>query len=136
LTNLVNLVYLCFVKSVIMKTQCINFDQTLSDLTSLIITSVKSFNLNKLFLAPKFSTDKIGDYLLPLVKQIVKDNFMGADLEIGILLVFLKDYFLSAANAIRNNAVTNLFKKSKGSKRNIAVSVSASEIIYNHPQAA
>jgi len=134
LTKLVNLVYLCLVKSVIMKTQCINFDQTLSDLTSLIITSVKSFKINKLFLASNFSTDKVGDYLLPLVKQIVRDNFMGADLEIGILLVFMKDYFLSAADAIRNNAVTNLFKKIKVSKRN--GSVSASEIIYNHPQAA
>ena len=59
---------------------------------------------------------------------------MGADLELGILFIFLKDYFLSAANAVTNNAVTNLFKKSKGSERNIPVS--APEIIYNHPQAA
>ena len=119
-----------------MKTQLIHFDQTLSGITSVIITSAKSFKLNKLFSASNFSTDKLGYYLMPLVKQIIKDNFMGADLEIGILLVFLKDYFSSATNAIRNNAVTNLFKKSKGSERNIAVSVSASEIIYNHPQAA
>jgi hypothetical protein len=117
-----------------MKTQCINFDQTLSDLTSLIITSVKSFKLNKLFLASNFSTAKVGHYLLPLAKQIFRDSFMGADMEMGILLIFMKDYFLSAANAIRNNAVTNLFKKFKSSKRN--VSVSASERIYNHPQAA
>ncbi|MDB5088355.1 MAG: hypothetical protein JWR09_2349 [Mucilaginibacter sp.] len=134
MTNLVNLVYLCIVKSVIMKTQCINFDQTHSDLANLMITSVKSFKFNKLFLASNFSTDKVGHYLLPLVKQIVRDNFMGADLEMGILLIFMKDYFLSAANAIRNNAVTNLFKKIKGSKRN--GTGSASEIIYNHPQAA
>ena len=92
--------------------------------------------MDKLFLASNFSTGKLGYYLMPLVKQIIKDNLMGADLEIGILLIFLKDYFLSAADAVRNNAVTNLFKKSQGSKRNIAVSVSASEIIYNHPQAA
>jgi hypothetical protein len=134
LTKLVNLVYLCLVKSVIMKTQYINFDQTHSDLTNLMITSVKSFKFNKLFTAPKFPTDKAGAFLLPLVKQIVRDNFMGADLEMGILLIFMKDYFLSAVNAIRNNAVTNLFKKVKGSKRNVAVP--ASEIIYNHPQAA
>jgi len=132
---LVNLVYLCTIKSAAMKTQFIHFDQTLSGITSLVITSVKSFKLNKLFLAPNFSTDKIGHYLLPLVKQIIRDNFMGADMEIGILFIFLKDYFLSATNAIRNNAVTNLFKKSNGSERNIAA-LSASEIIYNHPQAA
>ena len=119
-----------------MKTQCINLDQAPSDLTSLIITSVKSFKLNKLFFVSNFSTARVGHYLLPLVKQIVKDNFMGADLEIGILLIFMKDYFLSATNAIRSNAVTNLFKKSNSSKRNIAVSVPASEITYNHPQAA
>lgn len=133
---MVNLVYLCVIKSVVMKTQFIHFDQTLAGITSVIITSAKSFKFNKLFSASNFSTGKLGYYLVPLVKQIIKDNFMGADLEIGILLVFLKDYFSSATNAIRNNAVTNLFKKSKGSERNIAVSVSASEIIYNHPQAA
>ena len=132
---MVNLVYLCSIKSVVMKTQFIHFDQ-ISGITSAIITSARSFKLNKLFSASNFSTGKLGYYLLPLVKQIIKDNFMGADMEIGILLVFLKDYFLSATNAIRNNAVTNLFKKSKGSERNIAVPVSASEIIYNHPQAA
>ena len=131
---MVNLVYLCCVKSAIMKTQYINFDQTLSGITSLLISGIKNFKLNTLFSAPKFSTDKIGHYLLPLVKQIFRDNFMGADLEIGILLIFLKDYFLSAANAIRNNAVADLFKKDKGSERNITVS--AAEIIYNHPQAA
>ncbi|WP_295790738.1 hypothetical protein [Mucilaginibacter sp.] len=116
-----------------MKTQFIHFDQ-ISGITSAVITSARSFKLNKLFLASNFSTGKLGYYLLPLVKQIIKDNFMGADMEIGILLIFLKDYFLSANNTIRNNAVTNLFKKSKGSEKNIAVSTS--EIIYNHPQAA
>ncbi|MEO6631402.1 MAG: hypothetical protein ABIN13_06755 [Mucilaginibacter sp.] len=117
-----------------MKAPYINVDQTLSGITSVIITSAKSLKLNKVFFASNFSTYKVWHYLLPLVKQIIKDNFMGADLEIGILLIFLKDYFSSAANAVTNNAVTNLFKKSNGSERNITVS--ASEIIYNHPQAA
>jgi hypothetical protein len=117
-----------------MKTQGINFDQTLLDITNLMITSVKSFKLNKLSLAPKFSTDKVGYYLLPLVKQIFRDNFMGSDAEMGILLVFLKGYFLSATDTIRNNAVTDLFKKLRGSKRTIAVL--NTERIYNHPQAA
>jgi hypothetical protein len=133
---MVNLVYLCIVKSAVMKTQYINFDQTLSGITSLIINSVKSFKLNRLFLASNFSTDMIGHYLLPLAKQIFRETFMGADMEMGIVLIFMKDYFLSAADIIRNNAVTKLFKQSKDSKRDMVVSVSASEIIYNHPQAA
>ncbi|MCR8560874.1 hypothetical protein KXD93_24670 [Mucilaginibacter sp. BJC16-A38] len=117
-----------------MKTQCINIDQNLLDITNLMITNAKSSKLNKLFFASNFSTAKLGYYLLPLAKQIFKETFMGADMEMGILLIFLQDYFFSATDAIRNNAVTNLFKKIKGSKRNVAVP--ASEMIYNHPQAA
>jgi len=35
---------------------------------------------------------------------------MGSDMEMGILLIFLKGYFLSAADVIRNNSVTELYK--------------------------
>lgn len=119
-----------------MKTQFIHFGQIPSGVANVIITSIRGIKLNRSFFVSNLSTGKLGYYLLPLVKQIIRDNFMGTDLEIGILLIFLKDYFSSATNAFRNNAVTNLFKKSKGSERNIAVSVPASEIIYNHPQAA
>ena len=99
-----------------------------------MITGVKSYNLSRLFSVPRFSTDKVGYYLLPLVKQLLRDNFMGSDMEMGMLLIFLKDYFLSAADAIRNNAVTNLFKKLKDSKNTIAVL--DTERIYDHQQAA
>jgi hypothetical protein len=99
-----------------------------------MITGVKSFNFSRLFSAPGFSTDKAGYYMLPLVKQLLRDNFMGSDMEMEMLLIFLKGYFLSAAGAIRNNAVTNLFKKLKGSKN--AIAVLHTERIYNHQQAA
>jgi hypothetical protein len=77
--------------------------------------------MSRLFSASRFSTDKAGYYMLPLVKQLLRDNFMGSDMEMEMLLVFLKGYFLYAAGAIRNNAVTNLFKKLKGSENAIAV---------------
>ena len=134
MTILVNLVYLCTINSAVMKTQFINLDRTFLGISNLMITGFKSLKLNKLFLAPRFPTDKVGYYLLPLVKQLLRDNFMGSDMEMGMLLIFLKDYFLSATDTIRNNAVTNLFKKLKDSKNTIAVL--DTERIYDHQQAA
>ncbi|WP_426672155.1 hypothetical protein ACPPVU_13090 [Mucilaginibacter sp. McL0603] len=117
-----------------MKTQCINLDQTFLNITNLIITGVKSFNLNKLFSAPKFSTDKIGYYLLPLIKQLFRDNFMGSDAEMGVLLIFLKGYFSSAVETVRSNAVGDLFRKLRGTKDTVAVL--DTERIYDQQQAA
>jgi hypothetical protein len=117
-----------------MKTQCINLDQTFLNISNLMITVVKSFNMTRLFLAPRFSTDKAGYYMLPLVKQLLRDNFMGSDMEMEMLLIFLKGYFLSATDTIRNNAVTNLFNKLKGSKN--AIAVLDTKRIYDHQQAA
>lgn len=134
MTNLVNLVYLCTINSTVMKTQCINLDQTFLNITNLIITGVKSFNLNKLFSAPKFSTDKIGYYLLPLIKQLFRDNFMGSDAEMGVLLIFLKGYFSSAVETVRSNAVGDLFRKLRGTKDTVAVL--DTERIYDQQQAA
>jgi hypothetical protein len=117
-----------------MKTQFINPDQTLLDATKLIIASAKSFKWNRLFLASNFSTDKIGSYLLPLVKQIFRDNFMGSDMEMSMLLIFLKGYFFSAANAARNNMVTELFRKIRKNKAEVIVL--KTEKKYNYQQAA
>jgi hypothetical protein len=99
-----------------------------------MITVAKSFNITRLFSAPGFSTNKAGYYMLPLVKQLLRDNFMGSDIEMEMLLIFLKGYFLSATDTIRNNAVTNLFNKLKGSKNTIAVL--DTKRIYDHQQAA
>ena len=99
-----------------------------------MITGVKSFDMIRLFSAPKFSTDKAGYYMFPLVKQLLRDNFMGSDMEMGMLLIFLKGYFLYAADVIRNNAVTELYKKLKSN--NSTVAVLDTERIYDHQQAA
>ena len=131
---MVNLVYLCTINSAVMKTQCIHLDQTFLNITNLIITGVKSFNLNKIFSAPKFSTDKVGYYLLPLVKQLFKDNFMGSDAEMGVLLIFLKGYFSSAVETLRSNAVGDLFRKLRGVRGTVAVL--DTERTYDHQQAA
>lgn len=134
MTKLVNLVYLCIVNSTAMKPQFIHFDQTFLNITNSIITGVKNSSLTRVFSASKFSTDKVGYYLLPLVKQLFRDNFMGSDLEMGMLLIFLKDYFSSAVETVRSNAAADLFRKLRGSKDTIAAI--DTERIYNHQQAA
>lgn len=117
-----------------MKTQCINIDQALLEMTNLVIASVRSINMAKFIFTPKFPASKIGEYLLPLVKQLFRDNFMGSDMEMGILLIFLKGYFLSATNLISHNAVTGLFKKFK--KSNAQVGAWDTEAIYDYKKAA
>jgi hypothetical protein len=117
-----------------MKTQCIHLDQTFLNITNSITAGVKSFNLNKVFSAPKFSTDKVGYYLLPLVKQLFRDNFMGSDAEMGVLLIFLKGYFSSAVETVSNNAVTGLLEKLRSSKDTVAIL--DTERIYDNQQAA
>jgi hypothetical protein len=114
-----------------MKTQYINLDRTFLDISNLLITGVKDFNLNKLFSASKFSTEKAGQYLLPLLRQLFRDNFMGSDMEIGILLIFLRDYFLSAADVFRNNAITDRIKKLTATGGRTAILIT-----NNHQQAA
>ncbi|MHB8205979.1 hypothetical protein [Mucilaginibacter sp.] len=117
-----------------MKVQFVNIEQTFFDISNLMITGVKSLNLNKLFSAPIFSTKKVGHYLLPLVKQLLRDNFIGSDMEMTMMLTFMKGYFLSATEVVRNNTISDLFKKFGGSKNTIAVL--NSERVYNHEQAA
>ena len=70
----------------------------------MITDNVKSFKWNKLALLAKFSPAKLGYYLLPLVKQLFRDNFMGSDIEMGMLLIFPERYFFTAADALSNNA--------------------------------
>jgi hypothetical protein len=117
-----------------MKTQWIHLDQTFINITDSIITGVKSFTWNKVFSTSKFSTDKVGYYLLPLVKQLFRDNFMGSDAEMGVLIIFLKGYFSSAVETVSNNSVGNLLRKLRGPKN--AVAVLETERNYDHQQAA
>lgn len=117
-----------------MKTPFIHADQVLLGITKMIIDNVNSFKWNNLALSLKFSPAKLGYYLLPLVKQLFRDNFMGSDLEMGMLLIFIKGYLVSAGDALSNNALTALFRKL--SKRKAAVVGLESEKKYTYQQAA
>lgn len=93
-----------------MKTQLFSMDQTLIEATNLVISSPKGFKWNKGL------TGKVAYSLLPVVKQLFRDNFLGSDMEMGILVIFLKGYLSSATNAVKNNVITNLFKSLRKSK--------------------
>jgi hypothetical protein len=99
-----------------------------------VITSIASIEWHKLFFAFRFSPTRIGDYLLPLLKQLFRDNFMGSDMEMGILLLFVKSYFLLAVYVITHNALIDRFKKLNKSI-NESVELNHEEI-YQHKQAA
>jgi hypothetical protein len=90
-----------------MKTQWINIEQVFSGM----ITGIVSFDWHKLPFIFKVSPNKVGDYLLLLIKQLFRDSFLGPEMDMGILLLFIKSYFLLAAYAIMHNALTDRFKK-------------------------
>jgi hypothetical protein len=131
---LVNLVYLYIIKSADMKTQYINVGQVLSEINNLMIANIAGINWIKLVSAIKLSANTIGNYLLPLVKQLFRDNFMGSEMEMGVLLFFIKGYFLLAVFAITNNPLTNRFKKLRESIiENVVLNRND---FYHHKQAA
>lgn len=76
-----------------------------------MITSIAGANCINLLSAFKLSPNRIGNYLLLLAKQLFRDNFMGSEMEIGVLLFFVKGYFLLAVFAITNNHLTARLKK-------------------------
>jgi len=98
-----------------MKTQYANIGQVLSGIHNLMITSIAGVNWIKLFSAFRLSPNKIGNYLLLLAKQLFRDNFMGSEMEMGVLLFFIKGYFLLAVFAITHNPLIDRFKKIKES---------------------
>jgi len=114
-----------------MKTQYIHLDQSLLDITKLMITGAKNFKWNNLFAVPAFSTDRVNHYLTVVVKQIFSDNFMGSDAEVGMVLLFLKGYFLSATDLLRNNVITDLFGKLKASQADVVVFEIENNFDYN-----
>jgi hypothetical protein len=117
-----------------METLWINTDQVLSGINNLIITGIVSFDWHKLLFTFKVSPNKIGDYLLLLIKQLFRDNFMGSEMDMGILLLFIKNYFLLAAYAIMHNALTDQFKKLR--KIITPSAVLYHKDFYQHKQAA
>jgi hypothetical protein len=99
-----------------------------------MITSITSLKWSKPLFTFRFSPNKIGNYLLPLLKQLVRDNFMGSEMEMGILLLFVKSYFLLAVYTISHNALTDRVKKLRESTTKSAEL--NYEDIYQHEQAA
>jgi hypothetical protein len=94
-----------------MKTLNTNIGQLLSGISYLLIGSITNIKLIKLFSAFKLSVNAIGKFLLPLIKQLFRDNFMGSEVEMGILLFFIKGYFLMALFAITHNPLADRLKK-------------------------
>ena len=105
-----------------MKTPYIHIDQSLLDNAKLMIAGAKNFKWNRLLALFGITSDRVNYYLTLVAKQIFSDNFSGSDAETGIVLIFLKSYFLSAVALITNNAVTDLFRKlRKGSAKVVAL---------------
>ena len=111
-----------------MKTTSIHFDQAFLDSTKLMITGVKAI---KLFALSGIKADRVNYYLTLLVKQIFSDNFSGSDAEVGMVLIFLKGYFLSAADLLKNNVITDFFRKLKTGQSNIVVLDTEQNYSYN-----
>ena len=114
-----------------MKTPYIHLDQSLLDITKLMITDAKNFKWNGLFAVPAFSTDWVNHLMTLVVKQIFSDNFTGSDAEVGVILLFLKGYFLSAADLLRNNVITDLFGRLTIRESNIVVFDAEKKYSYN-----
>jgi hypothetical protein len=114
-----------------MRTLNIHLDQSLLDITKLIITGAKNFKWNSLFAAPAFSTDWVNHFLTLVVKQIFSDNFTGSDAEVGVILIFIKGYFLSAGDLVKNNIITDLFRNLKTRESNIVVFDPEKNYSYN-----
>ena len=99
-----------------------------------MINEAKSFKWNKLFAMAGITSDRINYYVTLLLKQIFSDNFSGSDAETGMVLIFLKSYFLSATAFLGNNLVTDFVKGLK--KQNAKVVELATEENFNYNKAA
>ena len=56
------------------------------------------------------TSDRVNYYLTLLFKLIFSDSFSGSDAETGMVLIFLKSYFVSATAFLSNNLVTDFVK--------------------------
>lgn len=117
-----------------MKTPCIQVDQSLLDGTKMMINEAKSFNWSRLFVMSGITSERISYYLTLLLKQIFSDNFSGSDAETGMVLIFLKSYFLSATAFLSNNVIIDFVKGLK--KQNANVVELAAEENFNFNKAA
>jgi hypothetical protein len=117
-----------------MKTPGIHFDQSLLDNAKLMINEVKSFKWSRLLAMSGITSERVNYYLTLLLKQIFSDNFSGSDAETGMVLIFLKSYFLSATILLSNNMITDFIKGFK--KQNAKVVELAAEENLSYIKAA
>ncbi len=134
MTILVNLVYLCIINSADMKTQYVNIGQALSGIHNLMIAGMANMDWGKLFSAFKLSPGKMGSYLFPLLKQLFRETLMAPEVEMEMLMLFVKNYFLLIAFTVSQVALALRFKKSTGSIYKSAVV--HRDKLYQHKQAA
>ncbi|MBV8388540.1 MAG: hypothetical protein JO080_01935 [Mucilaginibacter sp.] len=117
-----------------MKTLNIHLNQSLLDITKLMIAGARNFKWSSSFAVSVFSTERVNHLLTLIVKQIFSDNFNGSDAEVGMVLIFLKGYFLFAADLLKNNIITDLFRRLKTGESNVVVF--DTEKNYSYSQAA
>jgi len=113
-----------------MKTSVIHFDQSLLDNTKLIINAANGFKWSRLFAMTGITSDRVNYYLTLLLKQIFSDNFSGSDAETGMVLIFLKSYFLSATALLSNNVITDFVKGLKKSNAKVVGLVTEENLSY------
>jgi len=99
-----------------------------------MINEAKSFKWSRLFVMSGITSDRINYYLTLLLKQIFSDNFSGSDAETGMVLIFLKSYFISATAFLSNNLVTDFVKSLK--KQNAKVVMLDAKENFNYNKAA
>lgn len=117
-----------------MKTPGIHFDQSLLDGTKWMINEVKGFKWNRLLAMAGITSDRVNYYVTLLLKQIFSDNFSGSDAETGMVLIFLKSYFVSATAFLSNNVIIDFVKGLK--KQNAKVVELTAEENFNFNKAA
>ncbi len=105
MTNIVNLVYLCSIKSAVMKTHYLNeIFSAFNAIRNILSGKLAGRNLTNIkwsdVLVPfKFSKHDVERYLLVIVKAVIKEA-IGADIEIKLLLMLIGGYFISARDTI------------------------------------
>jgi hypothetical protein len=116
LTIIVNLVYLCSIKSAVMKTHYLNeIFSAFNAIRNIIFGKLDGRNLTNIkwsdVLVPfKFSKSNVERYLLIIAKAAVKET-IGADIEIKLLLLLIGGYFLSARDALFHSTLIEKITK-------------------------
>jgi hypothetical protein len=100
-----------------MKTTLLNINEILAGLKTILslfyekymIDYPAAFKWAKQLSSLKFSWNSLGHYLLPLLKQSLKEA-MGTEIELEILLLFVAGYFLWVKDVFKHSALTEKLK--------------------------